>query len=186
MLLVHCDDDVSLAGEVLSYVSFIYLPPASKGWRKVMFSLCPPLWRGGTYLPDRGGTHLPRQGTHLPRWGGTYLGRGYLPSQVGGTYLGRGVPTLAGGYLPWQGVPPLAGWYLPWCRGTYLGRGYLPWQGVPTLVGGTYLGRGGYLPSQCVLAMRRAVCLLRLRRRTFLFIPFFSINNIDTVVSFNL
>ena len=56
---------------------------------------------------------------------------------------GGGVPTLAGGiYLGW-GVPTLARGYLPWLGGTYLGRGsYLPWQGVPTLArGGTYLGR---------------------------------------------
>ena len=57
------------------------------------------------------------------------LAGGYLP-WPGTTYLGWRVPTLAGGYLPWRGVPTLAGEYPPWLR-------------VPTLAGrGTYLGCG--------------------------------------------
>ena len=43
--------------------------------------------------------------------------------------LGRGVPTLAGGYLPWPEVLTLA------ARGTYPGQRYLPWQ-----QGDTYSG----------------------------------------------
>ena len=150
-----------------------------------IFSLCVSSHlEGGTYLPGRGvppsqvwtGGYLPSEagggvptfwvgGTPFPGLdgavptlvGGTYLGRGYL--------LGQGVPTLAGGYLPWQGIPTLVG-------GTYLGRGwYLPWQGVPTLAGGvptlaggTYLARGGtYLPRQggYPLLQQHSVCLLR-------------------------
>ena len=80
---------------------------------------------------------------------------------------------MVGVCLPWQG-----GTYLPRWRGTYFPRwGYLPWQGVPIVAGGTYLGRGvptlaggrTYLPM-CVLATRWAVCLLRSRRRTFLYL----------------
>ena len=86
-------------------------------------------------------------GGYLPsRVGGTYPAKGYLPSRVGGTYPGQGVPTLVGG------VPTLVG------GGTYPGGGgYLPWW-------------GGYLPSQHLVATWRSVCLLRSRRRTFLFI----------------
>ena len=128
---------------------------------------------GGSYLPRSrwggyllsqvqvgGGTYFPRQGgsTYLPRWGvpifpgGTYLprSRGYLPSQVqGGTYL------LRWGYLPSQVGGP-----------TFPGGGILPSQaggGIPFPGGGT-----PYRNSIACTAMRRAVCLLRSRRRTFL------------------
>ena len=118
----------------------------------------------------------------------------FVSSHPGGKVptLDRGyLPWLGGGYLPWTRVPTLAGGgYLPWLGGvpTLAGRGYLPWPGVPTLAGGylDWLGvptfaRGGYLlwmgggvhtlarTAQGVLAMWRAVCLLRSRRRTVLF-----------------
>ena len=72
-----------------------------------------------------------------------------------------GVPTLAGGYLPWTGgrgggesVPILD-------RDTYLGRGYLPWpRGYLPWTGGTYLGggttmEGGTLPHDALDLVRK-------------------------------
>ena len=44
-------------------ILFQLLPPASKGWRKVVFSLCQALQGGGTPFPGPGG------GYPLPRWG---------------------------------------------------------------------------------------------------------------------
>ena len=84
-----------------------FLPPASEGWRKVMFSLCPPFRGGGT--PSQvwvgGGYPISGLGRGVPhprsRWGGGYpipgSGRGGTPSQV---YVG-GVP------------PPDLGWGIP-------------------------------------------------------------------------
>ena len=107
---------------------------------------------GGRGYPPRPGP----EGGEPTLAGGTYLGQVQMG---GGTYPGWG----GGGYLPWpgpdRGIPTLAG-------GTYLGQ-------VQT--GGTYLGpgEGGYpkvgTPVQG-LATRQAVCLLRSRRRTFLFL----------------
>ena len=80
------------------------------------------------------------------------LGGRYLPYLLGwgGTHL----PKWGGGYLPSK-----VGGYLPsGVGGTYPGGAE-----VPTLVG------GGYLPSERVLETWRAVCLLRSRRRTFLY-----------------
>ena len=69
---------------------WVFLPPASEGWREVIFSLCVSVHtRGGGYLPSG--------------WWGGYLLSGL--DGGGGTYLpgGGGVPTLRsgqGGYLP--------------------------------------------------------------------------------------
>ena len=101
-------------------------------------------------MRQRGGTRV-----RYPPGGGTwvrYPPRGGYPGQVP-----RGVPgsgTLPGGY---QGqVPP----------GGYPGQ-VPPPGGVPGTPppGGGYPGR----TTEGVLTTRRAVCLLRLRRRTFLF-----------------
>ena len=115
----------------------------------VFSGVCLSTFRGGGYLPCRKGVPT-FQGGGVP----TFQGKGgtYLPS--GGTYLGGRGTYLGRGYLPWRGVPTLVGGYLPW-QGDLPWWGDLPWQ-------------GGYLPSQCVLAMWRAVCFLRSRRRTFL------------------
>ena len=99
-----------------------FLPPASKGWGKVIFSVCVSV-------------HTSMGG------GGTYLGwrEGYLP------WMGEGVPTLDGE----DGVPTLDGGrgYLPWMEGMgylpWTGRGYLPWMGRGYL---PWMGGGGYLP----------------------------------------
>ena len=98
---------------------------------------------GGGGTTD-GGYPLPRS-----RQGGTpfqvQVGWRGTPSQV---WMG-GVPHPADGYpLPaWEGGNPPPGKGVP-----------PPGKGVPPPP-----------PAQCVLAMRRAVCLLRSRRRTFLF-----------------
>ena len=72
---------------------------------------------------------------------------------------GGGVPTFQVG-----GVPTFPG--LDGGVPTFRGGGYLlsGWEWVPTFRGG-----GTYLHFQCVLAMRRVVCLLHSRRRTVLF-----------------
>ena len=148
----------------------VLLPPASEGWRKVMFSLSPP-FRGGGYpvsgLDGGGGT--PSQvwtgGVPHPRsgWGGTpscWQGVTHPRSGWGGCPIlltggGYPIPGLEGGYphrrSGW-GVPPLsAGWSTPiqdWI-------GYsLPLPPPPH--------------RRRALAKRWAVCLLRSRRRTFL------------------
>ena len=93
---------------------------------------------------------------------------------MGGTYLGQGVPTYdgGGGNLPWI----LDGGYLPWTEGylpSILDGGNYPvgtspqvrpgWKGVPPV----RLGAPP-LPQETEHATRRAVCLLRSDRRTFL------------------
>ena len=84
---------------------------------------------------------------------------------VAGRYPVRG-STLARGYPGWGGT--LAGG-VP-CLGGYPGwRGYPGWGG--TLARGVpWLGGYPVRTTWGVLAIRRAVCLLRSRRRTFLFI----------------
>ena len=83
------------------------LPPASEGWRKVMFSLCPPL-QGGTPFPGAGGTPFPGpgRGYPLPRWGGYPLLRSRWGRGV--PHLRRGTPTWEGVPPAWEGVPPLS------------------------------------------------------------------------------
>ena len=103
------------------------------------------------------------------QWG--YPNRGYLT---------RGVPKLGGtltgvpqwGY-PTSGTPPTRPGGVP--RWGYPNRGY-PALGTPLSdLDGGYPNRGG-TPLQLtdgVLDKRRSVCLLRSRRRTFLFITKF-------------
>ena len=69
----------------------------------------PPAWTQEAYRPPRSKYLL----CCSDSWG-------YLPWLGGGgdTYAEWGLPTLAGGYLPWIGG------YLPWP-----GRGYLRWMG---------------------------------------------------------
>ena len=91
---------------------FIFLPPASEGWGKVLFSVCLSVHisGGGTPVRSRGGT----------------------PSQVWSGGRGDPIPGLVGGY---PGVHPMtrSGWGTP--PGT--GMGYPPrtWDGVPPLPG---------------------------------------------------
>ena len=97
-------------------------------------------------------------------WGGT------LPGPAGGGYPARS--SWGGGTLP----GPARG--VPWPRGGTLVR-YPPPSQVrmggrgATLPGGGYPGR----TTEGVLTTRRAVCLLRSRRRTFLFILFLFISS---------
>ena len=115
--------------------------------------------RGGTWTPPPGGvpgSGTPPRGVPRPPRGGTrvrYPPGGYLDPPGG--VPGSGTP---------QGVPGP-----PW--GGYLGQ-------VPPLGGVTrvrYPPRGGYpgRTTEGVLTTRRAVCLLRSRRRTFLSRYFF-------------
>ena len=116
-------------------------------------------------------------------WGGGVPGSGTPPP--GGVYPGPGTPP--GGY-PGQ-VPPRGGtqvWVPPWGvlprsgyppggvpMSSYPPRGGVPMSGYPP---GGYPDPpwGGYpgRTTEGVLTTRRAVCLLRSRRRTFLFVYF--------------
>ena len=141
------------------------VPLASQGWWKVMFSLCPPLWGGGS-----GPMSSP----------GGYPSYWFFPrSQVPGPFpevLQSEVPQARTGWgNPWSGldgVSPIfrTGWGTPMARTgwhTSPGQdwmGYLPDQ-----------DRIGYPPpseteqqSEYILATWRAVCPLRSRRRTVL------------------
>ena len=108
------------------------------------------------------------------RWGvPSFLGRrwGYHSSQPGGVtfHSWRGYPVPAGGWvggtlsqLGGRGtLCQLEGGTLSQLGGTYLG-----WDRVPPPEGTGYPPLPG--PAQSVVAMRRAVFLLRLRRRTSL------------------
>ena len=123
-----------------------FLPPASEGWRKVMFSLCPPLQGVGYYhLADEGEPPSQVQaggGYPLPKWGGILPSQGIPTFQTGSTTL----PGRGGGNSLQAGED-----YLQVGRGT------------------TFQGGGRGTTSMRVLGMRRAVCLLRSSRRTFLF-----------------
>ena len=130
-------------------------------------------------VPDRvtppGGTWPgnPPGGYPDPPWGvpGTPLGGTWLGTPRGGTQIPPGVPD----WVPPRGVPgPPGGGYLDPPGGTWLGTppGGVPDRvpppgGVPDRVPppGGYPGR----TTEGVLTTRRAVCLLRSRRRTFLF-----------------
>ena len=120
---------------------YLSLPPASEGWRKVMFSLCPPLREGGyphlavggySILPHgrgRGIPHHSRDGGMVPPSSPNRGGYpGVLPCQQDG-----GTPPLT----RW-GYPPSARWGTP-CSD--LGWGYPPirkdggtpyWEGCGT------------------------------------------------------
>ena len=121
------------SSHVLLFISTL-LPPASEGWRKVMFSLCPPLRGGGG-----GGEGVPssswREGEVPPS---QVQAGGVPPSQVGGVLPSEagGVPTsqAGGGVLPSR----VGGGVLPSQGGTQGGGGYpLPEQH------NMYLLRGG-------------------------------------------
>ena len=99
-----------------------------------------------------------------------------VPCQVqpGGTLLGgtlpRGVPCPVVGY-PARGCTLLGGTLLGIPCWGYPGGGY-PARGYPAL-GVPYLGGYPGRTTEVVLKIRRAVCLLHSRRRTFLFRGFF-------------
>ena len=115
---------------------FLFLPPASEGWGKVLFSVCLSVhtsWGGYPIsgLGRGGGVSHPRSGqggVPHPR-----SGRGGTPSQVwpGGYPLGQGTPQDLGWGTPpghWTGYSPDLGWGTP----LDLGRGTpWTWDGVP-------------------------------------------------------
>ena len=132
-------------------------------------------------------------GTHLGGYPARSSRRGELPCQVrtGGVpwprgYQGRIPPQVRTGGVSWPGgyqgrIPPgqVRTGEVPWAGGCP-GQG-VPWLGGLTWPGG-YPGRvppgqvggypaGGYpvRKTEGVFTTRRAVCLLRSRRRTFLF-----------------
>ena len=112
-----------------------------------MFSVCPHLGGGGYPYPIM-----------LCNISQNAMGQpGGVPCQV------RGGGTLPGGTL--QGVPC---WGVP-CWGVPCQRG-VPCQGGTLPGGGTLLGGYPVRTTEEVFTTRRAVCLLRSRRRTFLFI----------------
>ena len=111
---------------------------------------------------------------HYPEFhGADTWGGGSLPGPAGGGTLPGGA--LPGG-VPCQGVPC---WGSTLLGGYPARRGTLPGGTLP-LLGGTppaRPGRGGTLPggypvrtTEGVLTTRRAVCLLRSRRRTLFFL----------------
>ena len=112
----------------------IFLPPASEGWGKVMFSVCSHL-RGGGSLSQ-------------------------LSPGVGGGSVRQGGVSQPGG---WVSVVGWGGWV------SQPEGGSVQW-GVGGL--GQSAGGGGVVSqdrtTEWVLTTRRAVCLLRSRRRTFL------------------
>ena len=142
-----------------------------------MFSLCPPFREGGSLSQVwmGGGTH-PRSGWGYPIPGldggycipgmdggypivglERYPGMGYSHIQVPGVDGGYPIPGMDRGtpYQVWRGVP----WH-----------GVLPHPGPRCGSGVEVRKGGGGTPTGTawrVLAMRRAVCLLRSRRRTF-------------------
>ena len=133
-------------------------------------------------VPPRGGTRVrypPQGGTRLryPRGGGTRVR--CPPGGVPGSGTPRG-----GGWVLGSGTPPGRGTRVryPPPGGGYPGQvppgGGVPRSGTPP--------RGGYpgRTTEGVLTTRRAVCLLRSRRRTFLFQLFFE--TAPSLFSFNL
>ena len=113
---------------------------------------------GGVPGPPRGGT--------WPDW----VPPGGVPGPPpGGTWPDR-VPPRGGTRTPSGGVPDLTGYPRGGTR-THPGGTQTPPGGVPDLTWlGTPPGGGTQLGQQRVFATQRAVCLLRSRRRTFLFI----------------
>ena len=147
---------------------FLYLPPAYVVRREgnVLTRVCPSI-----HLSVHGGVPISHNALqHFPECHGADTGGregGTLPGPAGGGYPAR---SSQGGY-PAGGVP---------CRGEYpaggstllggtLPGGY-PARGVPCR-GVGYPAGGGYpvRTTEVVVTTRRAVCLLRSRRRTFLF-----------------
>ena len=171
------------------------LPPASEGWGKVIVSVCPHLREGGFPVPRLGGG-IPHpksrwRGTPSQVWVWGYpipgLGGGNLvPGFGGGTssqvWVGMyPIPGLGGGYpIPGWGGTPFQVWVgdIP-IPGLGRGTPSQVWQGTPSQV---WVGRypipgpdrvdGVPLPhthtsAKRALATRRALCLLRSRKRTF-------------------
>ena len=101
-----------LNGDICNKISGCwFLPPASEGWGKVMFSVCSHL--GGVPISHNALQHFPE--CHGAAGGGT------LPGPAGGGYPGQG--GYPGGGVPWRGVP--------WPGGTLAGG--VPWPGgVPS------------------------------------------------------
>ena len=139
-------------------------------------------WEGNSFTlfvcPHRGG----RGGPGTPPGG--YL-TGYTPGGSGyppGGYL-TGYPPGGLGTPPGSGYPPGGTWLgtprggLGTPPGGYL-TGYPPGVWVPPPPRGGYPGR----TTEGVLTTRRAVCLLRSRRRTFLFVQNFA--SIDAWIVF--
>ena len=129
-----------------------WLPTASEGWGKVIFSLCVSVHTRGVPQPGPEGGGTPIQ----PWTGGTPSSLGWgLPSSS----LGRGGPHLDEGTpCPEMGVPPIQGW-----------------MGVPPVW--TWTGDGVPPPpirtTEGVLAVQQSVCLLRSCRRTSWFVNSF-------------
>ena len=132
-------------------------------------SVCP---QGGVPISHNALQHFPE--CHgADTWGGTLTGPaggGTLPGgyPAGGDTLPGGVPCWG---VPCWGVPPQPGQ-----DGGYPAGGYpcrVPLQGTPPARSGWGVPcwGGGYpvRTTEGVLTTRRAVCLLRSRRRTFLF-----------------
>ena len=130
-------------------MGLLKLPPASERWEKVIFSVCQSTPGAG------GGGDTPVPGSFL----GPFGGRGTL---VPGSFPGHWSQVLSGGVpQSWPGgYPSQAGGG----DTTVMAGGQ---DGVPP-------SQGGVPPpwdstSERALATRRAVCLLRSRRMTFLF-----------------
>ena len=135
-----------------------------------------------------------REGNSFTLFVSPHLGEGGYPYPIMlcnithnamGQTPGRGTLPGPGGGIPCQFQPAVPCWWGTLPGGTLLGRylpGGVPYQGVPCQ-GGTQVGyprpvtppsqvrMGGYplRTTEGVLTTRRAVCLLRSRRRTFLF-----------------
>ena len=148
-----------------------------------MFSLCPPLRRGGGFpVPGLDGWEYP-----IPGLDG---GGGYpIPDLDRGGYsipgLDGEVPHPRSGWGVAR-VPPISRMGYPLFK-SQVRMGVSPHHqdGVPPVSRMEYTpsrsGQGWGTPTVTawrVLAMRRAACLLRSRRRTFLFVHLFSMDKI--------
>ena len=144
------------------------LPPAYVVRREVMFSLCPPR-KGGGYPSLRFFLC-----SLVLSWGRTPV-PGSFPALVPGPFPVGGYPTHRSLVpCPFQGGIPVL-------TGRYPRVGYPPGQ-----------VRVGYPPppqdgiAERALATRRAVCLLRSRRRTFLFTNNFTLNKLVLLIFLTL
>ena len=145
-------------------------------------------WGGGRGVPSQvqlGGVPISHNALqHYPEFhGADTWGGGGVPSQV---QVGGGYPARSGQGVPCRGIPCLGtppSWPGVSCREVPC-RGDPTW--VPTLTGGYPArgvphpgpgqdGGGGYpvRTTEGVLTTRQAVCLLRSRRRTFLYFKCF-------------
>ena len=162
-------------------VLLLFLPPASEGWGKVIFSLCVSVYtsmRGtpfpgqdegeGTPFPcqDGGGAPLPRSGWGVPPvrtgWGRDM--RYPFPGQDGKIphpRAGWGTPCqdwMGYPHWDWIGVPPVStGWSTPWLR---LDGGYP----IPGQDGATPIGPGWDTPSR----LQGLSCIKTSTHQTFL------------------